>query len=332
MLLAALARLQNPVVSDNCPDPAAFHFEGPTQRLVYVVSTTANHVADKFPLRRTADMTTWEPAGHVFPDGAWPRWATRDFWAPEIHKVGDGFVLYYTARSTDGLLCIGVATAPHVEGPWSDLGRPLLRDPEVGLIDAHLFQDRDGRMYLYWKEDGNGSVPMRPSVLCAQEIAADGVTLVGERTVLMTNDRPWEGDVVEGPWVVHRGDQYYLFYAGNNFNSDRYATGVARGPSALGPFTKLPEPILRSNHRWHGPGHGSVFTVAGSDFFAYHAWEAGRIDDEWDVSVHPRMMLVDRIEWREDGWPRIHDGTPSGAHPLDEATIAPQVVDDVPVG
>lgn len=43
------------------------------------------------------------------------------------------------------------------------------------------------------------------------------------------------------------------------------------------------------------------------DVFVYHAWtNAGGTNDE----AASRQMMVDRIAW-EDGWPRIHDGSPS---------------------
>lgn len=302
-------RYGNPILAENCPDPAVFRDAG-GGRFVAACTSNDNRQPDKLPIWQSGDLAGWQLLGHVFPRGSAPAWTDRDFWAPEIHPVGGQWIAYYTARDRSGLLCIGAARADRIEGPWRDLGQPLLRDPRVGLIDAHLFRDRDGRGYLYWKEDGNGAAPPLPSVLCVQEVAEDGVTLRGERTVLFANDLAWEGEVVEGPWVVERGGSYLMFYAGNTFNSPRYATGVARARSPLGPFEKRGEPILVSSDRWHGPGHGSVVRIGGADYFAYHAWQAGRIDEVWDVSVHPRMMLLDRIDWQADGWPRIGDGTP----------------------
>lgn len=299
---------RNPIVAENCPDPAVF-WDADERVFVAACTTNANDAPDKFPIRRSRDLATWEIVGHIFPSGSAPAWTTRDFWAPEIHRVGGAWMAYYTARDQSGLLCIGAARADRLEGPWRDLGVPLLRDPRVGLIDAHHFLDRNGRRYLYWKEDGNAVVPPLPSVLCVQEIADDGVTFIGERVVLFANDQAWEGDVVEGPWVVEYDGTYFLFYAGNTFNSPRYATGVARAHSPRGPFQKHDGPILVGDDRWHGPGHGSVVSVGRSDLFAYHAWQAGRIDEIWDVSVHPRMMLLDPVTF-EGGWPRIGAGTP----------------------
>jgi beta-xylosidase len=204
------------------------------------------------------------------------------------------------------MLCLGAARAERIEGPWHDLGQPLLRDATVGMIDAHRYDD-GGQAWLLWKADGNAFKPARPTPLFVQRLDADGITLVGERREIMHNDLPWEGDVVEGPWIVKRPDALYLFYAANKFNSEKYATGVARAATIDGEFVKKPEPILTSSSRGVGPGHGCAVTFKGRDLFIYHAWDEGRVDKKWNEPTYPRKAHVDEIHWGADGWPRIGD-------------------------
>lgn len=182
------------------------------------------------------------------------------------------------------------------------------------MIDPHFFEDRSGKRYLYWKMDGNDLRPKEQTPIFVQELAPDGLSLVGERRVVLVNDREWEGDLVEGPWVVRRGSHYYLFYSGNAFFNESYAVGVARSRSPLGPFRKQDDTILHRDEDWMGPGHGCVVRAAnGKDYFLYHAWRRGRVGGR-----NPRMLLMDRIRW-EDGWPRINDGSPSATpQPLPE--------------
>lgn len=306
--LAVAATYQNPVVRDNCPDPGVIEAEG----AFYAVCTTnTNTSPDKFPIRRSTDLVHWEPVGFVFPTGRTPAWARADYWAPEIHRIGNRYVAYFTARHQDGKLSIGVATAEHPGGPYTDAGQPLIHDTRAGMIDSNHFQDQDGKHYLYWKIDGNDFRPPEPTNVFVQELSPDGMSLLGTRRAILTNDRPWEGEVIEGGWLLRRGDYYYMFYSGNTFNSDRYAAGIARSRSPLGPFEKLPDAILRSSERWAGPGHGSVIHVGDADWYVYHAWERGRIDPAWDKPMYPRMMLIDRVQWGDDGWPRFKDGRPS---------------------
>ncbi len=276
--------------------------------ITYYLVYTSGNARDAFPTLRSTDLVHWERVGCVFPGSDRPKWARGDFWAPEIHRVGRRYVVYYTARDRTRRLCIGAAWSESPLGPWTDLGHPLVRDERVGMIDATEFQDRDGRRYLYWKADGNDLRPKEHTPIFVQELAHDGLSLVGSRREVLTNDREWEGDLVEGPWVMRHGRYYYLLYSGNAYYNESYAVGVARATSPWGPFVKAPETLLRRDEDWLGPGHGSVVRGRdGHDYFIYHAWQRGRVGGR-----NPRMLLMDRIDW-QDGWPRIHDGGPSNA-------------------
>lgn len=290
-------RLQNPLVLDNCPDPAVTRAGD-----VWVMASTSNHndAPDKFPLRVSKDLQSWEIVGHVFPRGQIPQWATADFWAPELHRMGDRWVCFYTARNRDGILSVGVAEADAPTGPYRDLGKPLLEDSRLGLIDSHLYRDATGTYWLSWKVDGNGQRPQEPTPIYLQEIATDAHSLRGERYELITNDLPWEDDVVEGPWIVKRGEYFYLFYAAHKYDTDHYATGVARARTLTGPYEKYPTPILASRGRFRGPGHGCVVEDGREDWFVYHAWEEGKIGGTW-----PRMPCIGAIRWGANGWPTI---------------------------
>jgi arabinan endo-1,5-alpha-L-arabinosidase len=298
--------MKNPLVSDNCPDPCVTRLGDGS----YVLACTTNHDEDpdKFPLRRSHDLMTWTaPFAHVFPRGKAPRWAVGDFWAPEIHVVGDSLVCYYTARHQQGQLAIGVATATSVEGPWTDRGEPLVLDPAVGWIDAHLLQDPSG-LFLYYKGDHNGLRPRQPTPIVVRRLTADGLSFAGEPQTLLVNDRAWETTVVEGPWVVRRDGTYYMFYAAGQYDTAEYCTGVARSSTPTGPFEKYPEPVLGTHDSWSGPGHGCVVTAPdGSDWFVYHAWQGSKIVKHGSAERWPRMALAGRVHWpsARGEWPSI---------------------------
>ena len=89
-------------------------------------------------------LTVHFQTGYVFPPHEWPSWAKGDMWAPEIHFVGNTFIVYYTARkkSTDSL-AVGAAISivgRYPYGPFKDIGEPLIED-ENGALDAHWFRD-----------------------------------------------------------------------------------------------------------------------------------------------------------------------------------------------
>ncbi len=290
----------NPVIATDCPDPGVTH-----DGAQYVMACTGGD----FALRTSPDLVTWTRAGHIFSSATRPSWASGDFWAPEIHRVGDRWIAYFSARNrADGSLALGAATAPSALGPYTELGRPLLHDPSPGVIDAHYFEAPDGRRYLLYKIDGNAIG--RPTPIYIHELEPDGITLRGGRSQVLINDLAWEGGLVEGAWMIHHEGTYYLFYSANGYATSRYAVGVARASSPRGPFTKAGPPILTSNSSFGGPGHGSIVRGPRGDWVhVYHSWLAG------SVGGSPgRLVLVDRITW-EGGWPRMHSAPSPRSQP-----------------
>lgn len=293
----------NPVLPRDCPDPGVLRVgDG------YVMTCTSGNSGAAFPLFTSPDLVRWAPAGHVFPEGTRPAWATGDFWAPEIHRIGDHYVAYYSARHVGGQLALGAARGPAPLGPFVDRGEPLLLDPGMGMIDASAFIGADGRPYLTWKHDGNAIGRRTPIVV--QPLAADGLSLVDAPVEAFANDRRWEGALVEGPFVVSRLGQYFMFYSANAYYDARYALGVARAPGPLGPWEKRGDPILVSGGAFAGPGHGSVVVApGGEDALVFHAWDA------FQIGGGPgRMVLLDALHW-SDGWPALPGAPSADARP-----------------
>jgi GH43 family beta-xylosidase len=290
---------QNSILPAGCADPGVVR-DGSR----YVLACTSGNAHDAFPLFVSSDLVSWSSAGAIFPSTAKPSWATSDFWAPEIHRVGAQWVAYFTARASDGQLSIGAATAASATGPFHDSGAPLVHDAAMGLIDATEFEDAGGTRYLVWKEDGNAVG--KPTPIRGQTLASDGLSLTGSATTLITNDQTWEGAVTEGPWLIAQDGYYYLFYSGNSYANASYAVGVARASAPLGPYSKASGPIVTSSSVWIGPGHCSVVNGPGGDtYMLYHAWAAGHVNGPGDV----RELLLDRVVWA-NGWPAL-PGAPS---------------------
>jgi beta-xylosidase len=287
---------QNPVVADDFPDPSATRVDG-----VYWAAATSTARSPGFPLLRSTDMLHWAVAGSIFPRA--PGWATDSLWAPELVVDAAGVLVYYTARRRGGGLCVAVASASSPAGPYRDHG-PLVCQ-RAGSIDPAQVRDAAGRPYLVWKEDGNAVG--RPSRIWIRPLRRDGLALVGRRRELLRNASRWEGSVVEAPEIVAHGGWLYLFYSGNTYGpapNCRYAVGVARSRSALGPWERNPaNPIVRSNRTWRCPGHATaVSDSAGRLFLLYHAYRAGG-----DL-LAPRLLLMDVVTWGRDGWPTVNGG------------------------
>jgi xylan 1,4-beta-xylosidase len=305
----AAASYSNPVLAGDYPDPSVIRVGRD-----YWATATTSQWAPIFPLLHSTDLVNWESRGAVFQTP--PLWSAGSYWAPEISADGGRFFVYYTARKKEGPLCVAVADAARPEGPYTDRGALVCQ--EAGSIDAVAVRDENGRRYLVWKEDGNSR--KLPTLLWAQPLSDDGVRLVGEKTEILRNEAPWEAHLVEGPYILRRGDWFYLFYSADACCGRRcnYKLGVARSRRLLGPWERFPgNPILAGNEQWKCPGHGTIVQdQAGRTYLLYHAYEASTFE------FVGRQGLLDEVTWNADGWPAINSGKGPSGSALSPSTVA----------
>jgi xylan 1,4-beta-xylosidase len=293
----AMAQVQyeNPVVAGDHPDPSVIRVGKD-----YWATATSSEWGPQFPLLHSTDLVNWEDVGPAFAHR--PDWAVGNFWAPEIAEYKGKYYIYYVGREKGGPLAISVATADKPSGPYTDHGPLVAQD--AGSIDPVPVTGERGERYLVWKEDGNSR--QIPTVIWAQKLNADGTKLEGERKELIRNDSSWEKNLVEGPFILRRGDWFYMFYSGSGCcgNGCDYALGVARSHSLLGPWEKDPaNPILAGNVTWKCPGHGSIVSdERGRYWLLYHAYSTiGTV-------FTGREALLDEVKFGSNDWPTINDG------------------------
>ena len=319
------ATYSNPVLDSDFPDPAVLRA---SDGFYYAYATQGGEPGAMLNIQvaRSRNLVEWERLGDALP--AKPSWASRtqDFWAPHVSEHDGRYYLYYSAKPDAALadtsrgLCLAVATADRPQGPFTDIGRPLQCGPGFVNIDPMAYDDpATGKRLLYW---GSGFGPIKVQELAADRISfAAGSTPVDLVHAVRSEDPNEYQRLVEGAWVIRRGRWYYLFYSGDNCcgPNAHYAAMVARSRSALGPFetmgaaTGAPSSVmLERRGTWVAPGHNSVVEdSAGDDWIVYHAVDARRPRSrETDEINTRRVMLIDRIVWR-DGWPRLEDDGPS---------------------
>ena len=306
---------ENPVFDADFPDPTIIRAPDGIY-YGYATQTQRNGRWINIQLARSPDLVHWQHLGDALP--AKPRWAatTQDFWAPHVVRDGSRYILYYSAKPDTADerhgLCLAVATSTSPAGPFVDMGHPLQCGKEFINIDPMAYDDRaTGKRLLYW---GSGFQPIK-----VQELAPDRMSFApgsAPRNLVWPNPVKNAFPVlVEGAWVYRHGGYYYLFYSGDNCCGAKanYAVMVARSRSALGPFETLEQAtgaphsiILQKRGQWIAPGHNSIVTdSAGHDWIVYHAVDIGHPREKPSDELNTRrVMLIDRIEWR-NGWPTI---------------------------
>jgi beta-xylosidase len=300
------AVFQNPVIAENYPDPFVLK-EGDVYWL-YATNSPGKNIS----LASSADLVHWQLLGDALPElPAWAKQTSGLTWAPEVIKIGDQFVMYYTSRDfASDKQCVGVAVSNKPEGPFQDHNaQPLVCQTLMGgTIDASPYRDDEGKLYLYYKNDGNccGVATM----IFGQELAEDGLSLLGKPERLLRNDQKWEDYVIEAPTMFKHNGRYYLFFSANDYGSSKYAVGYADCESPLGPCEDAQEnPILVSDMGNEeqvvmGPGHQHLLQVGDQTWIFYHAWEV--LDN--GQRTDRRFVWLDRLDW-VDGKPVVRGPT-----------------------
>jgi GH43 family beta-xylosidase len=215
------------------------------------------------PVASATTFGTWTRPTEALP--SLPTWATPGFtWAPDIHRFGSTYVLYFTALvkgSSPPMQCVGASTGKTPTGPFIPKSKRFIcQVRQGGTIDPRVFTDTDGTRWMLFKSDQNIGGANTPTKMWSQRLTSDGLGLLGRPSELMGPDEPWQGTIVEAPDMVKVGGTYWVAYSGNWFNQRAYAIGMARCNGPAGPCADVSSvPLLASNAQGAGPGEASLY-------------------------------------------------------------------------
>lgn len=137
----------NPVINYSLPDPSVIKGEDGYFYL-YATENIRN-----LPIHRSKNLVDWEYMGTAFTNDTRPDFEPKGgLWAPDINKIGDKYVLYYSMSVWGGeWTCgIGCATADKPEGPFKDHGK-MFRSNEINVQNSidPFYIEEGGRKYLF---------------------------------------------------------------------------------------------------------------------------------------------------------------------------------------
>ena len=267
---AAPATASTVLINADFPDPSLVRADG------YWYAFATNGYRGNVQVARSTDFRTWTMRPDALPQ--LPSWAASgQTWAPSVARIGSTWTLFFSARhATTGYHCIGRATAASIDGPYTDrASQPFVCQMDRrGSIDPALFQGSDGALRLLYKSEGIAG--REPTRIWSHRLTADGSATIGEPVQLLVTDQAWEEPIIEGPTMVELDGHHWLLYAGNHWETDDYAIGMARCDGPDGPCTKWGAgPLLDTGGDVVGPGSPDV--VAGPDgtpMLTFHSWDS----------------------------------------------------------
>ncbi len=280
----------------------------------FLLSGTGSGVS--FDFLESSDLVTWRPAGSYDPSRVDPSFDYCFLWAPELARVDGRLHLYFSAHrgpkgatrcpppsgsdvttyravANDGTLAFG-APEPLFQGQGGAASRPQAGCPAGGCglairIDPTVY---DGRLYYVFFDRGNniGSVSLTDPSDFRLHAGPAGFAL-----------EPYEENINEGPELLARAGQVYLFFSAAFFDS-QYATyyvaaGSPAGLSRRQPVQRLTTPVRRGDGTLvETHGHNSVVTRHGETFNFFHV---GVFDAQGRMTR--RDTYRQRIAWHDDG-------------------------------
>ena len=296
----SLSVYANPVLDSSLPDPSIIKGEDGYFYL-YATEDIRN-----LPIHRSKNLVDWEFVGTAFTEETRPNFEPNGgLWAPDINKIGDKYVLYYSMSVWGGEWTngIGCAIATHPAGPFKDQGK-MFRSNEIGVqnsIDPFYIED-EGKKYLFW-----GSF----RGINAIELTDDGLAVKPG-----CSPRQVAGTAYEGTYIHKRGDYYYMFASIGTCCEglkSTYTTVVGRSRQLMGPYLNKQggsmmdnqhEVLVHKSDAFVGTGHNSeiVEDKAGNTWFFYHAVSC--------KEPAGRVLMLDKISWK-DGWPEVANSVAS---------------------
>ncbi len=257
---------QNPLFSGRFTADPAFTVVGDTV-YAYVGEDRAD-VGGWFNMPRwicysSTDMIHWTDRGEVLAASAFSYAQPNGAWAAQVVPANGKYYYYVTLDRKDNREhTIDVAVSDSPTGPFFPArkdGTPLITDgmtpdshrPNAD-IDPTVFIDDDDTPWMAW---GNGDCYMVKLKKNMTEL--DGkVRRVGMR------------NYSEGPWLMKRGDLYYLIYASDAPGVQEEQMAYSTAPSIEGPWTYGGFVSTSANHGF--TIHPSVIEFKGKWYYIYH--------------------------------------------------------------
>lgn len=299
-------------LADNAADPFILYADG-----TYYLYCTGG---SRFSVRQTDYLSIFPTESKVVLELSSLSWARDNGWAPEVYAHGGMYYMIFSARGNNDLYAIDIAVSNTPDGKFVPLSTKPFFAPDYSVIDASLFFDDDGRIYMYYSKDNSTNTVngKRTSQTYGIEIKKDFSGVIGEPVLISTPEQNWElksGSVLwnEGPVVFKENGIYYLLYSANYYVSEHYAVGYATSTVPLAKFEKPKNArILCGNgDTVTGPGHCNILrSPDGSELYmVYHVHTVP------PDTKNGRSLALDRLVIRADGSLAV-DGPSETRRPL----------------
>ena len=203
--------MKNPVTNGWYADPESRVYDDTV--FMYVTNSLPFDEQKNLDLVTTTDLKTYNVYRDIL-DMKTFKGAVRAIWAPTVIEKDGKYYLIFAANDIHseqeiGGLYVGVCDTPY--GPFKNhlkSGGPLINAiyNKAQPIDAHLFKDDDGAVYLYYGG-------WRHMMVCKMNDAMDGFEAMPQPSFGGIAKEITPDSYVEAPYVMKLNGKYHLMYS-----------------------------------------------------------------------------------------------------------------------
>lgn len=279
-----MAIINNPLSERHYADPEARFYEG--EYWIYVTKSLPFEEQKNLDALHSKDLENWEICEDIIDMSGFPH-AESAVWAPTVVEKGGKYYLIFACNNIHGDdepggLEIAVSDSP--SGPFKAYTDTLVGSFINGAqpIDAHLFKDDDGKIYLLYGGWRHCNIGLLNETMDGFLPLADG-ELFKEIT---------PENYVEAPCVMKLFGKYCFMWSSGSWADGTYNVRYALSDSLTGGYSQS-ECILKEDPSIAtGPGHNGYLYIPEKDMYlmVYHRHKLG------EKSCHARYLCIDKMK------------------------------------
>ena len=232
-----------------------------------------------FAYLKSKDLEHWEGP---FPAFIPPKdfWATKDFWAPEVHEYKGKFYMFASMNSETHKRGTQILRADTPEGPFVPISEFPVTPAEWLCLDGTLWVE-NGKPYIVfcheWCDFKTGPKAVGGTIE-AMQLSDDLTTAVGKPVTLLRGaDAPWIRErtnqhyLTDGPFLFKEDGELRMLWSTSGWAGYTTLCAYSTTGSLLGPWKNYDDIITVNDG-----GHAMRFkTFDGTMMTAYHAPNSG---------------------------------------------------------
>lgn len=279
-------KIKNPIENGWYADPEARFYEG--EYWIYATRSRPYKQQLNIDAFHSPDGEKWIKEDGIIKISDFPH-VLQAVWAPTIiDKAGKYYLVFAVndIQNNDQKGGLEIAVSDRPEGPFRKFTETLVPKFYNGAqpIDAHLFKDDDGKIYLYYGGWGHCNIAVMNDEM-------NGFVPFEDGNIFREITPP---EYVEGPCMMKKDGKYYFMWSVGSWGNDSYGVCYDISDKPEGPFKKAERILKTDPNVAKGPGHHGYIIDGNEYYIVYHRRPLPETD------CNSRQLCIDKMEFDGD--------------------------------